>query len=958
MADLATDQTIVYNAIPTQIGLTKIQLAMTTGQDLVLATMGFGDGGGTTPTPSPDQTSLVNQLGSVDILGHEEDLEDNVTWYSSIIEAGTATGVIREIGLFDRNGKLCFVGNIPDIVLPEPAEGVLINIPIQLGIKNYYSKYISIKSHIKVIEQIEGSGGYSLFDIVQKDHVLSYDESEGFGLQGTWVYSQGSVQEYYGYPDFIDKCIEEKNDPNTVPRRITLGDETIVGYVNPNGHIYYNVADKSKVDAYFEQYGIAWFYCLDEANRKVFLPRNNFFFKNSINNPGNHNLATLPSLAHSHVVSLNSAGDHEHSITIENSGEHLHTLIIDSAGSHNHTMQSAGGHTHNTNGSSSDDDGGSYFTSGNVKNQQTLQTQSSGAHTHTINDSGTHTHTGTIELSGIHAHNASSSEDGAHTHTGTANNTEIVPSNLLGDTVTPPSSNMVLYIVVGNVRRRAAMVINELVEQGIERIEEVTEASVERIEEVVDQAVEVAIEEAVEEAKEEINTLAEEVEERISSDVEEAREYSEVAKTQAEISEYWAHISIEGQIQSDWAETDPQAKSYIRNKPVIDLNKIVYTDTQQTLTHKTINCTNNSISNIGFSSFASGLIKTSINQSTASNTTLATSKAIIDAINASLTNINVKFNNLDSSLITTYLDSTTASQTTLATSKATLDAINALPIANMEISTDISDISKVSNESLPTSLAVYTAIAQSASTGDIHLIGKDGVSIDTTLNTIVHVDCSNENVVVESSYTGTQGQPGTLIYNFTYVSTSGGGDPHWEDEYGNLVILADYDLSIVSGTPQIDDTITLTYITTSTTEIGLDPQTITSSDKAPTDSSTSVANTKFTRVLQTYQPISTSSNSNIVLQDDISVYVVTSNISSGTTFTFNSSNLTYLSNSVFYTFELKFNMTSLTTITFPGNVVWQEDEVPDISEIGNYLFVFRTIDGGTTWIGNLQGFWR
>ena len=39
------------------------------------------------------------------------------------------------------------------------------------------------------------------------------------------------------------------------------------------------------------------------------------------------------------------------------------------------------------------------------------------------------------------------------------------------------------------------------------------------------------------------------------------------------------------------------------------------------------------------------------------------------------------------------------------------------------------------------------------------------------------------------------------------------------------------------------------------------------------------------------------------------------------------------------------------------NVVWQDGETPDLSSTGIYFFAFRTIDGGTTWCGNLQGRW-
>ena len=45
------------------------------------------------------------------------------------------------------------------------------------------------------------------------------------------------------------------------------------------------------------------------------------------------------------------------------------------------------------------------------------------------------------------------------------------------------------------------------------------------------------------------------------------------------------------------------------------------------------------------------------------------------------------------------------------------------------------------------------------------------------------------------------------------------------------------------------------------------------------------------------------------------------------------------------------------SIVLPSTVSWQNGEMPDLSLTGLYFFVFRTLDGGQTWIGNLQGVW-
>jgi hypothetical protein len=50
-------------------------------------------------------------------------------------------------------------------------------------------------------------------------------------------------------------------------------------------------------------------------------------------------------------------------------------------------------------------------------------------------------------------------------------------------------------------------------------------------------------------------------------------------------------------------------------------------------------------------------------------------------------------------------------------------------------------------------------------------------------------------------------------------------------------------------------------------------------------------------------------------------------------------------------------MNSVYTLTFPNSLTWQNGSAPDMSAIGTYFFAFRTVDGGSTWVGNLQGVW-
>lgn len=114
-------------------------------------------------------------------------------------------------------------------------------------------------------------GGFSLFDVVEKDHILSFEESMGFGLLGTYVYKEPVAGSRYGYPDFYNECVAQKEAGTE--ETITVGDVSFTATKNPNGHIFYDIADKATVDEIFAQRGEAWFYGVDTENERVFLPR-------------------------------------------------------------------------------------------------------------------------------------------------------------------------------------------------------------------------------------------------------------------------------------------------------------------------------------------------------------------------------------------------------------------------------------------------------------------------------------------------------------------------------------------------------------------------------------------------------------------------------------------------------------------------------------------------------------
>lgn len=118
----------------------------------------------------------------------------------------------------------------------------------------------------------ETNNSYNLFDIKYADHVLDIEESLGWALQGTWVYKEAVAGSRYGYPDFYNKVVEEYNQATSTE---TVNSVTVK--VHSNGHKFYDITKKNAIDNFYDTMGSAWFYGVDIANERIFLPRNKYF---------------------------------------------------------------------------------------------------------------------------------------------------------------------------------------------------------------------------------------------------------------------------------------------------------------------------------------------------------------------------------------------------------------------------------------------------------------------------------------------------------------------------------------------------------------------------------------------------------------------------------------------------------------------------------------------------------
>lgn len=146
-----------------------------------------------------------------------------------------------------------------------------VNVFIYYKVGNTLQESATIDMEAQILELKEKVNRvFGLFDTKISDHILEGDEAKGWALQGTYVTKAL-------YPDFYNKCLEEKNAG--VENETTLSNSSFTMYINSNGHQFFNITDKSIIDEFYNTYGIADFYGVDEENERIFLPRNKYFFQ-------------------------------------------------------------------------------------------------------------------------------------------------------------------------------------------------------------------------------------------------------------------------------------------------------------------------------------------------------------------------------------------------------------------------------------------------------------------------------------------------------------------------------------------------------------------------------------------------------------------------------------------------------------------------------------------------------
>ncbi|MBX9761570.1 MAG: phage tail protein [Pseudomonadaceae bacterium] len=115
---------MAFQTIHTKTGLRALARAEASGVPINLTHMAVGDGNGNPAPPNWEQTQLARERYRATINRVYPDPNDATRFTAELVIPATAGGwVMREVGVFDSNGELFVVGNLPDTYKPLPEEG-------------------------------------------------------------------------------------------------------------------------------------------------------------------------------------------------------------------------------------------------------------------------------------------------------------------------------------------------------------------------------------------------------------------------------------------------------------------------------------------------------------------------------------------------------------------------------------------------------------------------------------------------------------------------------------------------------------------------------------------------------------------------------------------------------------------------------------------------------------------
>jgi len=113
-----------FYVVPTQEGNAKMANAMSRGTPIKFTHMAVGDGNGVLPVPDSKRKVLINEKrrAPINVLSPDKDSPGQYI-AEQVLPPDVGGWWIRELGLFDQDGTLCYYGNCPETYKPLLKEG-------------------------------------------------------------------------------------------------------------------------------------------------------------------------------------------------------------------------------------------------------------------------------------------------------------------------------------------------------------------------------------------------------------------------------------------------------------------------------------------------------------------------------------------------------------------------------------------------------------------------------------------------------------------------------------------------------------------------------------------------------------------------------------------------------------------------------------------------------------------
>ena len=124
-----------FSTIHTLVGLQAMYDAASAGESLNLTEMAVGDGAGQPTTPDELQTALVREMyrAAINRVYKPDPSGDPRRFAAELVIPATEGGfVLREVGIFDADGALFAVGNLPETYKPMSSEGAYADTVVRL----------------------------------------------------------------------------------------------------------------------------------------------------------------------------------------------------------------------------------------------------------------------------------------------------------------------------------------------------------------------------------------------------------------------------------------------------------------------------------------------------------------------------------------------------------------------------------------------------------------------------------------------------------------------------------------------------------------------------------------------------------------------------------------------------------------------------------------------------------